>query len=248
MRLCVAQTRPVTGSIKSNIDKHKALIASACSQQPNAIIFPELSLVGYEPTLASTLVCDPDDSHFQALQRLVDDMDVTVGVGMPTRNPNGICISMVLFRPHQPKLIYSKKYLHTDEEEFFISGENLSVLAVNDVRVAPAICYEISVPEHAENAIANGANLYVASVNKAVTNIDRALARLAEIARRYSIPVLMSNCVGFCDGFACAGRTSVWDSKGALIGQLDDKSEGLLLFDTVTQEVVEQRISKTKVR
>jgi len=242
MKLCVAQTRPVTGDIKSNIEKHKILISSAWSQRSDAIIFPELSLTGYEPTLASRLMCDPDDQAFQVFQRIADATNMIVGVGMPTRSANGVCISMVLFRPAQSQLIYSKKYLHSDEEPFFVSGDNFNVLVLDRIKIAPAICYEISVAEHAENAIGNGANIYVASVNKAITAIDAAVGRLIEIASKYSIPVLMANCVGFCDGSPCAGRTSIWNDEGSLIGQLDDRTEGILVFDTVTREVFERRL------
>jgi predicted amidohydrolase len=243
MRLCVAQTRPVTGDIRTNIEKHNVIIASAQSERADVIVFPELSLTGYEPTLASRLVCDPDDREFLVFQRTVDETNTVIGVGMPTRSGNGICISMVLFRPHQSKLIYSKRYLHRDEEPFFVTGNNLGPLTLGETKIAPAICYEISIPEHAEDAIADGANVYLASVNKSVNRIDDALQRLRDIASGYAIPVLMSNCVGFCDGTACAGRTSIWNEKGALVGQLDDRAEGILILDSVTGAVTERRVN-----
>jgi predicted amidohydrolase len=106
-----------------------------------------------------------------------------------------------------------------------------------------AICYEISVPEHADNAHANGAQFYIASVNKSVTAINSATNRLGEIARTYSMTVLMSNCVGFCDGYPCAGKSSIWNSQGSLLGRLDDHSEGLLIIDTATRQVIQRRIN-----
>ena len=53
------------------------------------------------------------------------------------------------------------------------------------------------------------------------------------------MPVLMSNCVGFCDNFLSVGNSSVWTKDGKLVGQLDDKTEGILIFDTETEEVIE---------
>ena len=243
MRLCVAQTRPVTGDIRTNIEKHTIMIASAQSETADVIVFPELSLTGYAPSLASRLVCDPDDGEFLVFQRTVDETNTVIGVGMPTRSGNGICISMVLFRPHQSKLIYSKRYLHRDEEPFFVTGNNLGPLTSGETKIAPAICYEISIQDHAAHAIADGANIYLASVNKSVNRIDDALQRLGDIASGYSIPVLMSNCVGFCDGAACAGRTSIWNEKGALVGQLDDRAEGILILDSVTGAITERRVN-----
>lgn len=219
------------------------MIVSARAERADVIVFPELSLTGYEPTLASRLVCDPDDGEFLVFQRTVDETNMVIGIGMPTRNPNGICISMVLFRPRQSKLIYSKRYLHRDEEPFFVTGDNLSSLTFGETKIAPAICYEISIPDHAAHAIAGGANIYLASVNKSVNSIDDALQRLGDIAVGYSIPVLMSNCVGFCDAAACAGRTSIWNDEGALVGQLDDEAEGILILDSVTGAVTERRVN-----
>ena len=52
------------------------------------------------------------------------------------------------------------------------------------------------------------------------------------------MPVLMSNAVGFCDNFLSVGKSAVWTKKGELAGQLDDKMEGILIFDTATEEIV----------
>jgi len=54
--------------------------------------------------------------------------------------------------------------------------------------------------------------------------------------------VLMSNCVGHCDNFDCGGKTSIWNNKGMLLGQLDDTNEGILIIDTTTQVVIEKTI------
>ncbi len=55
---------------------------------------------------------------------------------------------MVLFQSHKARQTYSKKYLHPDEEDFFISGQSSTGLIVNKTNIALAICYELSVPEH----------------------------------------------------------------------------------------------------
>ena len=51
---------------------------------------------------------------------------ITIGVGIPTKTKTGICISLVLFQPHQARQTYSKRYLHPDEDEFFVSGHSFS--------------------------------------------------------------------------------------------------------------------------
>ena len=52
----------------------------------------------------------------------------------------------------------------------------------------------------------------------------------------------MSNCVGFCDNFSSLGKSSIWTKEGKLAVQLDDKTEGILIFNTETEEVTEESI------
>ncbi len=245
MKICAAQTRPIKGDIQHNIENHKEIIDLAISYGAETVIFPELSLTGYEPTLAKDLATNQDDSRFDEFQKISHTHQMTIGVGIPTKNKAGICISMVLFQPHKKRQTYSKKYLHADEEAFFVSGQSFSSIKMNATTVALAICYELSVPEHAEKAYQSGAEIYVASVAKSANGVEQASKRLAEIARTYSIPVLMSNCVGPSEGFASVGKTAVWNHEGMLMGQLDDSNEGFIIFDTDTQKLTEKQY-KTK--
>lgn len=242
MKICVAQTRPVKGNIQSNIANHNTLIDLAVSNGAETIIFPELSLTGYEPELSKELATNQDDRRFDVFQEISNTKQITIGVGVPTKNNAGICISMVLFQPHKTKQLYSKKYLHADEEGFFVSGQNTISSIGNKSNIALAICYELSVPEHTENAFRSGAEIYIASVAKFVNGIDKALTRLSYIADKYSTTVLMSNCVGQCDGHECAGKTSIWNNKGLLLAQLNETNEGILIIDTNTQELIEKVI------
>ena len=242
MRICVAQTRPVKAEIQTNIDNHKKLIDLAIANGAEIIIFPELSLTGYEPSLAKDLATDLNDSRIDDFQKISNTNQVTIGVGVPIKNNTGICISMVLFQPHKLRQTYSKKYLHTDEQEFFISGQNSSALINNKPKIALAICYELSVPEHSENAFKSGAEIYIASVAKTADGVEKAVKSLAGIASKYSMTVLMSNCIGQCDGVECGGKTSIWNNKGLLQAQLNATNEGIIIIDTDTQKVIEKTI------
>jgi predicted amidohydrolase len=241
MKFCVAQTEPVKGDIQQNIVNHQLLINRALTHGTDTIIFPELSLTGYEPALAKTLATTPNDAQFNVFQTISDTHDLTIGVGMPTQNETGLNISMLLFQPYTPRRTYSKKYLHADEEPFFISGPNFSSLPIQKVNTAIAICYELSIPQHAADAHQSGAEIYIASVAKTTAGIKHAHKRLADIARTYTIPVLLSNCVGPSDNFVSAGGTAVWDDKGSLLAKLDDTGTGFLIYDTETQAIIEEQ-------
>lgn len=234
MKICAAQIKPVTGDIDQNILHHKEVIARGNSLGADVIIFPELSLTGYEPTLAGTLAITLDDNRLDDFQTMSNDQNITIGAGIPVQTEKGITISMIIFQPHRERRVYSKKYIHPDEEEFFISGQNFPILTIAEHSVAFAICYELSVPAHAEEAFKNGAAIYIASVAKFTTGVDKAAQRLSEIAGTRHAFVLMCNAIGPADGAVCAGKTSAWNTNGTLIAQLNEPQEGILILDTET--------------
>lgn len=100
----------------------------------------------------------------------------------------------------------------------------------------------MSVPKHSENAFKSGAEFYIASVVKSVNQVEKAIERLSDIANKYSMTVLMSNCVGHSGCMKCGGRTSIWNNKGLLVGQLDDTNEGIIIIDTNTQKLIKKII------
>ena len=215
------------------------MINLAITNGAEVIIFPELSITGYEPELAKELATNQDDRRFDELQQISDNNGITIGVGVPTKNNEGICISMVIFQPHKARTTYSKKYIHPDEEPFFTNGQNFGCLEGTKPKIGLAICYELSIPAHSENAHQCGAEVYIASVAKTAEGVEKAHKSLSEIARHYSMTVLMSNCVGHCDNFESAGGTAIWNNKAALLAQLGRDEEGILMVDTDTQEITE---------
>jgi predicted amidohydrolase len=242
MKIAVGQTRPIKGDIFANIETHKKLIDLAISYKADTIFFPELSVTGYEPKLAKKLAINQDDKKLDDFQEISNKNKITIGLGIPTKTNSGIKISMLIFQPDAPRQTYSKQQLHSDELLFFINGEKQIILTVNNKKIAPAICYESLQTDHSEIAYRLGAEIYVASVAKSQNGIDKAMTHYPEIAKKFSMPVLMSNCVGYCDNFQSVGKTSVWTKQGDLVGQLDDKLEGILIFDTETEEATEQTL------
>ena len=240
MKIGLAQLHPIKGEIDANIAKHKTLIATAISMGADLLFFPELSITGYEPTLAKDLAIDQEDLRFETLQSTSDKHQITIGIGMPSKTPSGIYISMLVFQAGQARKTYSKQYLHADERPYFTQGRTQLILKIQDQHIAPAICYESLLPTHAEQALALGATIYLASVAKAAKGVAKAFDYYPSIAMKYAIPVLMSNAVGSCDNFICAGQSAIWNSDGILMGQLDAKKEGILLLDTNTQSVAEK--------
>jgi len=231
MKICLAQTKSFKEKVDLNIQNHHRLIRSAIESQADLIIFPELSITGYEPELAQKFATPIDDPIFESFQKLSTENNITIGIGMPTIADDGIHISMLIFQPNQNKITYSKQILHDDELPYFTCGSEQVFLEIKNLKIALGICYESLQPEHFLNAKKEGADIYISSVAKSQQGIEKANAFFPKISKEFNIPILMVNCVGYCDNFLSVGQSAVWD-KGKLIAQLDDSNQGLLFFDT----------------
>ncbi len=240
MRISVAQIKPVKGNIPENIEIHEKWIKLAVSEDADFIVFPELSLTGYEPELAEKLAMDIEDSRLDTFQRMTDGNKITIALGAPTRSGEGIQISLIIFQPGRERKIYAKQILHPDEMACFTPGHEQLILNVGNEKIAPAICYESLQNEHSIQAKKLGAEFYVASVAKSRDGIEKAYKHFPAIAGKFSFPVLLSNSIGFCDTFLSTGQSAIWNQDGMILEKLDPDKEGLLLFDTETEIVIKK--------
>ena len=234
MRVALIQNKPVACAIDVNARAHEAWIKKAATNGADMVFFPELSLTGYEPQHAERLALRADDARLDVFDMLSHALRITIGIGAPTLGFDGIRISTIVFRPGAARIVYSKQHLHADELPYFVAGDGQVTLASGLDVVAPAICYESLLPEHCAQAAALGATLYVASDAKSASGLAKAAVHYPTIARRHSLPVLMANCVGPCDGFEAGGGSAVWAAEGECLAQLPATSEGALLFDSAT--------------
>ncbi|SON95769.1 MULTISPECIES: carbon-nitrogen hydrolase family protein [Xanthomonas] len=150
MRLTAAQILSTPGQIEENISKHLNVIRLPARKNADVLVFPELSLTGYEPALAQALAVHPIDGRFDAFQVASDRYGMLIAIGVPTKGAKGIEISMICFQPGLERTTYSKQQLHLDELPFFTPGTEQRVLRHADQVLAPAICYESLQASHAE--------------------------------------------------------------------------------------------------
>ena len=237
MKIALAQTWPVKGDMLTNIGAHVYYVHQAAERGADIIFFSELSLTGYEPTSAHVLATTQDNPHFDIFQEEADRYNIVICAGVPIKASEGIWIGMVIFNPKAPRQTYGKKYIHPSEEPFFVPGQVITPLVVKDIRIAPAICYELSCTEHVNHAIKKGADIYVASVAKTTEGNLRAYNDLSAIAEDHEIPTLLVNCIGEANGTPKVGGSAVWSASGDLIESMGDQDEGLFLYDVDSKKV-----------
>lgn len=240
MRVALAQISSHPGKVVENLDRHLEAIEVSAAQGAELVVFPELSLCGYEPERLGSLAFFPDaDALFDPLRAFAARHALTCVVGAPLRIPGGARprIALFVYKPCGAVHVIEKRFLHQDELPYFSSEPGPPDVLALKRRVGVAICYELSIEAH-ENALfdEHRPQLYVASVAKCTAGVPRASARLEEIARRHGVPAMMVNCVGRCEGRLAGGNTMAFDASGKCFAQLDARGEGLLFIDTEQDE------------
>src|SRR5436309_1732437 len=82
-KIAAAQVASVRGDVEGNIGVHAAALAAAAGHGVSVLVFPELSLTGYEPDLAAELAVTTDDGRLAPLLALARRHRIEAVVGAP---------------------------------------------------------------------------------------------------------------------------------------------------------------------
>ncbi len=159
MKLCAVQYASVTGDIEGNVERHVEYVELAAAQGADLVLFPELSLSGYEPTLAKSLATHVEDPQLDVFQRLSDAHGIVIAAGLPLVTSRKPQIGMVVFQPHTGRQAYAKQRLHDDELPYFSRGKRPMLIETREHRLALAICHESLLPDHVATAASLGADV-----------------------------------------------------------------------------------------
>lgn len=219
LTIAAAQSFSLAGDILGNIVRHGRFIEAAAEQGVELLVFPELSLTGYEGQDAAALAIDPQDAVLQPLRDLARELGVTVVVGMPIRLEGSVSalIGALVLGADGSLGVYSKQHLHTGEERVFAPGFGGPTLRIGGEVVALAVCADFTHASHVAAAADQGANLYAAGVLISEKGYAADTAILQGYARQHSMAVLIANHGGLTGGWQSAGRSGIWSEDGSLV-------------------------------
>jgi len=234
--LAAAQTKPKRGNIKQNLLDHYRLIEMASNEGVNLIVFPEMSITGYEREDASLLTFSHDDSRLNKLKELAAEKKITIIAGAPLKINSDLFIGEFIIQPDKSIKLYAKHFLHPGEEFYFKPSFDYNPKVLFDhEKISLAICADLDHPVHAENASKAGCSIYIASIFFSPQGIPSAYNSLSGYARMYSMNVLMSNFSGESWDRPSGGQSAFWDKTGSLIVKMNDSNSGLLVVENISE-------------
>lgn len=227
--LAAAQTVPVRGDVEANLEQHVRLLRAAVRHRARVVVFPELSLTGYEPDLASELAFSEKDKRLARLLDLASVHRVTLVVGAPVRLDSRLHIGAFLVTPDRATTLYTKRHLGEGEETVFHPGDRDPLLRLGAGTAAVAVCADANRPSHPRAAAGRGARDYLVSTFITPQEIERKTAGLRTYAMRHSMTVVFANYGGPSGGLTAAGASAIWSETGEPLAQLDGTGTGLVV-------------------
>ncbi|WP_339736185.1 carbon-nitrogen hydrolase family protein [uncultured Gimesia sp.] len=241
--IAVAQTCPVAGDVEANLDEHVQLARLAAAEKAKVVVFPELSLLGYELGRAGELAFSNNDGRLDSLLDVAESLAITLIVGASIRLGKSLYIGAFILLPDRTTELYTKHHLGafppsaecdsldgsipSAEATVFQPGNLNPLIRLHDHKAALAICADIGTPSHAEIAAERGADSYLASMFVIPSEFDGDAAKLRKYASQHRMMTALANFGRPSGGLRSAGRSSIWSEEGELLVQLDAKGSGV---------------------
>jgi NAD+ synthase (glutamine-hydrolysing) len=253
LRLALAQVNPTVGDLAGNSALILRAVADAAAQGAQVIALPEMVLTGYpiedlalRPSfqgasrsavehVARDLARAGHGDRVVIVGYLDSDTELTPALGTPAGRP--VNAAAVI---HGGAVVarYAKHHLPNygvfDEFRYFVSGDSLMVLRVNNVDVAVVICEDLwqDGGPVAQVRAAQAGLLVVINGSPFERDKDDIRGQLcARRARDAGCALAYVNMVGGQDELVFDGDSLIVDRHGELIARADQFDEALLVVD-----------------
>jgi predicted amidohydrolase len=214
--IAVAQPRCVAYDVAANTAAHAAVVRAA---RARVVVFPELSLTGYELDAPAIAVEDP---RLSPLVAACGEMRSVALAGAPVQDEEGRSyIGMLAVEGTGASVAYRKIWLGGSEPRRFTPGNRPTVLPLDGWRLGLAICKDTGIPQHAADTAALGIDVYVAGVLESAEEAARQDERARRIAIEHQVWVVVASFAGSTGGgyTRAAGRSAVWNPNGVVVAQ-----------------------------
>jgi predicted amidohydrolase len=224
LRIAAVQPGCTAHDVAGNARVHADAVRAAGAR---VVVFPELSLTGYELDAAAVALDDP------ALESLVEACAVTAAlalVGAPVADGDGSrFISMLRIDETGVQVAYRKTWLGGSEPDRFCPGDGPTILDVDGWRLGLGICKDTGAAQHTAGTAALGVDAYVAGLVHRPEEIPEQEARAVVIARTCRAFVVFASFAGPTgDVFAeTAGTSAIWSPEGLAISRTGPHTGGV---------------------
>ncbi|HSQ58884.1 MAG TPA: carbon-nitrogen hydrolase family protein [Acidobacteriota bacterium] len=238
--IAAAQTIPVRGDVAANLEEHLRLVrAAAAEAEPHVLVFPELSLTGYELDLAEALAFSEEDPRLAPLAEAAVAHRMILVAGAPVRIETRLHIGAFVLTPDGSVALYTKRRLGAfpasaspdglvppAEAAVFQPGARDPLVRFGENRAAVAVCADTGDAAHPRTAAERGAATYLASMFLIPSDLEKKVPVLRSYAARHGMAVVMANYGGPSGGLPSGGGSAIWSERGEPLARLETAGSG----------------------
>jgi predicted amidohydrolase len=225
LSIAVAQPGCLPGDVAGNASRHADLVRAA---QARVVVFPELSLTGYE--LADAPVVDPGDEDLSSLRQACADVGCVALAGAPVAGPAARpSIGVLAVSGSGVGIAYRKLWLSAGEAARFDPGPGPQVLDVSGWRLGLAVCKDTGTSRHPLDTARLGIDVYAAGLVMDITERAEQEQRAQRIAKDLGVWVAFASFAGPTGtGYDhTAGCSGIWNRSGASLASAGPAAGGL---------------------
>lgn len=224
--LTVAAVQPpcTALAVAHNAQVHADAIREA---QARVVVFPELSLTGYE---LSADAVQPDDPALAPVVAACEATGSLALVGAPVQDDSGrTFIAMLGVDAAGVRIAYRKTWLGGPEPSRFSPGQGPTVLEVDGWRLGLGICKDTGSAQHTAGTAALGVDVYLAGLAHLPEELPEQEARAVVIARACRAYVAFASFAGPTgDVFTeTAGSSAIWSPEGLAVARTGPAAGGM---------------------
>lgn len=223
--LTIAAVQPPCAArdLAANVRAHAEAIRAA---RARVVVFPELSLTGYE------LDAEPVSPRDPALAQVVEacaETDSIAFVGAPVAEGGRAAIAMLRVDADGVVVAYRKTFLGDDELRRFTPGDGARAQEVDGWRLGLGICKDTGVDEHVREIAALEVDAYLAGIVHHPEELPVQEARALAIASAADAYVVLASFAGATGGGyeRTAGSSAIWSPDGTALARAGDEVGGV---------------------
>lgn len=254
----LAQMYPKLGDVAFNLKTHLSMIEQALAQGVDLLIFPELSMTGYQvqdlvPEVA--MKASAEDPIFAQLLQASRQLDLVVGFVHEDARRRFFIANAYLSGGeivHIHHKLYLPTYAMFDESRYFAAGDHVRAFDTRFGRVGMLICEDFWHMSPAYLLWMDGADLFIfnsASPGRGLDDQTRlAGSRWVELVNQaygsmFTSYILHCNRVGYEDGKVFWGGSSIVDPDGEFLASGHYFDEALIV-----QQIDMNQLHRTRAR
>ncbi len=254
-KAAVGQISPKLGVIKENLARHIDFIEKAKKKKCSLIVFPELSLTGYNlRDLVYESAVTLNDPVISELKKASNNICVVAGF-VEESEDHRFYNSSICLENGEIKYVHRKVYLPTygmfEEMRYFSAGNSIRKFQTSLGPFGIAICEDAWHPSFIHILMMEGAQVLVVQSASPLKGVSGRETHNTEesnywinrfYAQCYGAYVIYANLAGFEDGVCFYGHSQVIKPGGEIAATSNDFKEDLLVSEIDMSLIREARI------